>query len=378
MPVKRFLVRNSGRTDFVECRWRYRQAYVERLRPNEGGMNALVFGDIVHRSLADWYIPEKSRKKVKRGRHPRETLERIFDELDVRQRRSKMRLLDPDDEKFIEARELGVAMMDNYVNAYGQDEEIMVIYPEMPFQLDVYNEQGQYVFTQTGTTDCLCRDRRTGAWFLLEHKTAASITTGHLVLDEQANTYSTLLPAWLWENEILPPDVDVEYMMYNFLKKTTLDFDGPQNAAGLYLKDPTIQQMKDALAESGVVYSTTNMKKEDYKELCTAEGIDWEQLGDPKSDQPSDLFHRERVTRAPIQREKALERIMQQVREMKALHAGTLPVYKAPGKMKCNFCQYRDMCEMDEYGEDITRFVETQYHHWNPFKDHIWSLNLTD
>lgn len=372
----RFMVRNSGRGDFTQCRWKYERAYVDRIRPNDsGGMNALVFGDICHRGLSGFYVPERSFKKVKRGVHPAVTVERIFEKLEEEHRFNRMRLLDTSDTSFHEHKELGISMMNNYVETYGDDDKYMVVYPEMPFQHDVF-DGGKYVFTMVGTTDCLVRERSTGKFGLLEHKTAATISTGHLVLDEQANTYWTVLPMWLRENEILKEDQDLEFMDYNFLLKKVHDIDGPRNDQGQYLKSPTIAKMASELNRLGVEYSKSGMKKEDYQELCTAEGIDWEQLGDPSATQPTELFHRERVLRTPIQREKAFTRLLQQVREMKRLHAGSLPAYKEPAK-HCTWCQYKDLCEIDEYGSETEDLVQYGFHHWNPFADHIWALDIT-
>jgi hypothetical protein len=250
-----------------------------------------------------------------------------------------------------------------------------VIHPEMPFQFDVFNETGQYVFTLVGTTDCLVQERSTGAYGLLEHKTAAQISTGHLTLDEQANTYWTFMPMWLRQEGVLKPQQDIQFMDFNFMLKKVLHGEGPRNPQGLFLKSPTVGAMQAALNEAGVEYRKAGMKKDDFKTLCEEEDIDWEQLGMPSATQPTDLFHRERVMRNPVQRQKAYDRTLQQVREMKRLHSGKLPTYKMPSK-SCTWCQYKDLCEIDEYGSPTEDLIKYGFHKWNPFADHIWALDL--
>lgn len=376
MPMTtRVMLRNSERSDFNDCRWRWDLSYNQRLRPVTVGMNPLVFGDIVHRGLAAWYIPEKSRKKVVRGVRPDITVEKIFDLLEAQGRSGKVPVYDGDDTAWTEAKELAIGMMQGYLRHYGNDDHYQVIYPEMPFQLDIYDADGRYVCTLVGTSDCLVRHRSSGKLMLLEHKTAAQISTGHLFADEQANTYWCIVPMWLRENGIIEGTEDIHGIEYNFLRKAIIKDDRPMDAQGRYLNQPTVAALTAALEAKGVQFKKTGMKKEDYIDLCVNSGIQWEQLGEVSMTQPDNLFHREMVFRNEAQRQKTFIRIMQQVREMKLVRSGQLDIYKNPSK-SCSWCQYRDLCEMDELGGDTSAFVKTSFHHWNPYRDHIWSLDL--
>lgn len=373
--VTRVMVRNSERSDFTQCRWKWWLGYVDRIRPVGDRMDALLFGDIVHRALAAWYIPERSRKKVVRGVHPAITIEKIFNALELTERERQMPVFDVDSSEWYDAKELGIGMMEGYVKKYGKDDELFIVYPEMPFQLDIYNDEGKYVCTLVGTTDALVRSRSTGKMGLLENKTAAQINTDHLALDEQANTYWTVVPIWLRENGILRMDQDLEFMQYNFLRKTIIQDDRPQNAEGYYLNSPTVAQIQECLEEYEVKYVKAGMKKDDYIGLCEAHGIPWQQLGSVSATQPRDLFHREMVYRNQAQREKTMHRILAQVREMKLVRAGELELYKVPAK-HCTWCQYKDLCEIDEYGAEVDDYIASAFYHWNPYRDHIWSLDL--
>jgi hypothetical protein len=164
------MVRTSERRMFCECRQRWEWAYVHRLKPKETRFGALVFGDLVHRALAAYYIPE-SRKKRKRGPHPAETYLKLHDALADGTRTGEFRLfVDDEDENFVNARELGEEMMTNYIDLYGKDLRYLLIYPEMPFQYELKDGDGKVVCIYVGTSDALALDLETNLHVLLEHK----------------------------------------------------------------------------------------------------------------------------------------------------------------------------------------------------------------
>lgn len=335
MAATRVMVRTSERTQFCQCRQRWAWAYLERLKPRASGINALVFGSMIHRCLAEWYIPERgTAKKTIRGRHPAKTFELLCAAMEGPEAHGELRIVEYDDEKWVKHKDLGMAMMTNYVDHFGLDERYMVIYPEMPFQYNMRNSKGQYICTYVGESDCLVMDRETRQLGLLEHKTAASISTDHLFLDEQASSYWAIVPMWLRENGILKPDQDLRFMMYNFLRKTEGD-DRPMDANGARLNlDGTVSKR-----------------------------------------QPPPMFVRQRVLRGRDDRQNTYIRIAQQVREMKMAKRGDLEIYKSPSK-DCVFCEFKDMCEMDEIGGDITILKRQAFRKWNPYKAHVWSLDL--
>ena len=48
-------------------------------------------------------------------------------------------------------------------------------------------------------------------------------------------------------------------------------------------------------------------------------------------------------------------------------------VYKTPGPLfmsNCKFCEFRDMCELHETGNDWEMFKEATYGNWDPYSDH--------
>lgn len=331
---KPVMVRTSERTQFAHCRQRWHWAYVEQMRPKESRFNALVFGDLVHRALAAYYVPETARKR-RRGPHPAQTYLRLYDALADQTRTGRMDLfVDDTDEKFVDARELGEEMMTNYIDEFGKDERYLVLYPEMPFQIDLKDGRGRVVCTYVGTSDALIKDLETNRLGLFEHKTAAAIDTSHLFLDEQASTYWAIVPLWLRENGILPPDEDMDFMLYNFMRKGKKD-QRPRNEQGQCLN-------KD---------------------------------GSVSKNQPAALFKRELVFRGPEDRYSTYDRILAQVHEMNMVRSGDLEVYKAPSK-DCRFCEFRDVCELHEQRSNWEELLHATFRKWEPYKDHVWSLNV--
>jgi len=291
-----------------------------------------VFGDLIHRALADYYIPE-TMKRRRRGPHPAGSFLKYYDEIVEHGKELGLRV-PRDDQRWRDARELGEEMMTNYIDTYGKDLQYVVLYPEMPFAIDIYDHDNRYLVTWVGVSDAFIYDIGRGEYGLFEHKTAATISTGHLFLDEQASTYWTLIPRWLEENEILRPGMKMGFMLYNCMRKAKKD-ERPVNEDGHYLnKDGTVSK-----------------------------------------NQPPPLFKREIVLRGPHDREAAYDRIVAQATEMNMARTGDLEVYKAPGK-DCKSCQFRDMCELHESGADWKEFARLTMVSGkrDPYAQHVWAL----
>lgn len=368
------MVRTSERRQFCECRQHWAWAYVHRRKPKETKFNALVFGDLVHRALAEFYIPE-SKKKRKRGPHPAQTYLKLHDKLAERTRTGKFEMyVNDEDEKFVNARELGEEMMTNYIDLYGKDERFLLIYPELPFQFPLKDGDGNVVAIYVGTSDALAFDLETGRYVLLEHKTAASISLTHLFMDEQASTYWCIVPMWLRENGIIKAEDDLGAMVYNFLRKAKKDV-RPRNDAGQALNKPS----KDALTKR--LMQLTNgpvpksLKVEDLEAELVKYGVDPAKLGEPSKNQGAPLFQREMVFRGAAERYNTYDRILAQVHEMQLVRDGELEVYKSPGK-NCSFCEFRDVCELHEQDSDWTELMKATTHKWEPYVDHVWALDL--
>jgi len=369
------MVRTSERTMFCKCRQAHWWSYIEQRQPIEGWSPALVFGDMVHRCMAAYYIPE-TRKRRKRGPHPASTFGKLYDKMNANGKAFRVRV---DDEFWINARELGVGMMENYVDQWREeDKRYVILYPEMPFQIAIKDPlTGEILCIYVGTADALILDTLTGRLGLFEHKTAAAISTEHLFLDEQASSYWCLIPRWLLENEIIKPEQNMDFMLYNFMRKALKD-DRPQNALGQYLNLPTVDQLKAHLMNTGLTRDAiTGLKKDQLEALVRKRKFDPAQLGEVSKVQPPALFHRELLYRGVHEQENTYRRIIEQVREMNLVRTGAMPHYKAPSK-ECRFCEWKDICELHETGSDWKELKRITTKKWSPYEQHIWSIDLNE
>lgn len=374
---ERVFVRTSERTLFTKCRQAWWWSYKEQRVPIDKWAPALIFGDMVHRSLAAYYIPETTKRR-KRGPHPAKTFQKIFDTMDAAHKTFGIRA---DDEKWVAMEDLGVEMLENYVTMWKEeDRDYLVLYPEMPFQLDIFDpDTGKYLCTYVGTSDCLVKRLSTGKIGLLEHKTAATINTSHLFIDEQAGTYWALVPEWLIRNEIFRNPIEFDFMLYNYLRKAQAD-DRPKNEKGQSLNLPTRGDLLTA-AEGRLLIPEDvpkgKLTKEYLASLLEDEGLDPALFGQPSKTQPAPLFHREVVLRGEAERTNTMTRIVQHVRDMNKVRAGhpDFPHYKQPNR-DCGFCDWKDLCELHEAGDDWKELRRYTTKKWEPYVDHVWSLSL--
>lgn len=322
--MDKVLLRNSERTEYKRCRWRWDLHYNHRWTPVQS-KPALRFGDLVHQALAEFYRPG-----VERGPHPAETFDRLYEE-------------DADalgdfgftaDDEWEEAKDLGLAMLDHYIDVYGQDPDMEVIAPEMPFQVDIYNpKNGRYLVTMVGSLDLVVRWRPTGKIGLVDHKTAKAIQTAHLGLDEQAGAYWAFAGEFLRQQGYLEDGEEIDFILYNFLRKAKPD-PRPEDERGRKLN-------KD---------------------------------GSVSKSQPPPYFHREAVYRSETDRQNLINRVRAEAWEMAKVREGKLPLIKNPTQ-DCHWdCPMFDVCELHETGADWEEMLSVAYTTWDPYAAHRESL----
>lgn len=322
MPdLEEMMIRTSERTSFKRCRMQWRWGYLDKLNANTPNRH-LRFGLLVHEAFAVWYKPG-----IKRGRLPVKTFIKLL-EADEAQHGPLM-MKDWEADKALSAYDLGVAMLESYVDLYGKDERYEIIRPEMPFALDVHDDHGKYLFTYVGTMDAVVRDLVTGRIGLMEHKTGAKLSIpAPLALDEQAGSYWAYAPDFLRAEGVMDADEEMDFILYNFLKKSMPDT-RPVNEDGHSLnKDGSVSKL-----------------------------------------QPAPRFRRELVYRSDADRANLMKRVRQEAREIRKAREGKLPLYKNPGE-HCNWCQFRDMCEVHESGSDWRAMRRALFTEWKPYEVH--------
>lgn len=356
------LMRNSERSTFRRCRQKWEWSYNLRLEP-ERTKGALTFGRLVHSALEGWYVPGR-----KRGIHPATTFEQLY--LADAQQFSQW---DEDGERY-DALELGLAMLNGYVDEYGQDDHIEIIQSELPLEVDVYDKHGNYLCTWIGKSDAAYKDlmkSRKGKPYIgaLEHKTAKSIpddlrvNTGY---GEQGLSYWWAMSIVFKERGILPEGVELQGVQFNWLRKGMPD-ERPRNEVGHRLNKPGKAALQDACAEAGVDTKGT-MEVLTHRLL----GAGWTEhdvalLGEVSKNQPRPLFYRWPLEFSERQLDTINRRIRMEAYEMALVRAGKLPIYKNPTK-DCDWdCPFKEACEIHEMGGDFETVLELEFMEWDPY-----------
>jgi hypothetical protein len=366
-------LRTSERNTFGECIRKWWWAYREGLRPNQVKADALWFGTGIHLALAEYYPAG-----TKRGLDPVETWMRYVGDTMAWMRDHHNG--DPEQPEIVDAKTLGAAMLEGYQKFWGGDEHWDVIAPEYPFHVLIGrpNPMLNYV----GTFDGVYRDLVDGKIKLMEHKSRkATIGTRHLRLDNQAGGYWAIATHELRTQGIIGPKEHISGIEYNFLRKAMPD-DRPTNAQGLATNKPTSQHYIAAITQHveqhpwGAPPGGLTGKEKAAELVDIASKLELTVLGDVSKSQPSPLFVRYPLRRTSGERATQLQRIQDEAEHMAAVRRRELPVTKTPGD-HCNFCQFVDMCELHEQGNDWQTYRDFAYHREDPYADHREGVTQT-
>lgn len=326
------IVTTSSRSLAKRCQKAWVWRYVEGLmRPGESP-DALWFGIGVHDALAHWYL-----KGSKRGPHPAETFEAWVGE-EIRYIRAAMAERERewyDEPLYEDARVLGIAMLQEYVSKWGTDPAWDVLHVETPFKIRI-EHGGKPVGRFWSTFDGVYRDLSDGSVWLMEHKTAASIDTAYLEIDDQGGSYYAVATNVLRSRRVLGPKESIAGVMYNFLRKSMPD-DRPRNELGQSLN----------------------------------------QNGSVSKRQPVPAFVRWPVERAPSEVKRQIERLSEEMAVTQALMDGTIPVTKTPTKMCPHTCEFWTLCGLDERGNEraIRAMKKSSFLQVDPFDRYRKSAN---
>lgn len=358
-------IRTSERSAFNRCPQKWYWSYVEGLKPLHTA-NPLWFGSAIHEGLAEWY-----KLGTKRGPKPWLTFTKALEG----DRSMIVQDGGPEEEAVYEdARELGIAMLKNYVAQYGNDEDWDIIATEMPFKVKIRTSYG-FVIEYVGVWDGVFINKLTGEIWLLEHKTAARLETGHLGLDNQAGSYLAVAERVLRKRGVLKPGMHIAGIMYNILKKDTRDNRPVNPETGLVCNKPQKRHYIAMLTGTlGQLDNLEKLKISELEKLAETAGI--AVYGDPSKQQPPELLLREPVYRNKIERKKQIERIKQEALYLYKMRKGdpAYPIVKSVqqfGISACSRCPFYQLCQLDEQGDDMTEeFKAAMFKKWDPYEDH--------
>lgn len=314
------ILRTSERSAFKRCMFKWYLEYRMGYRPRTKDADALWFGIGIHEALAQWY-----RKGNRRGIHPADFWEQwAGEEINF----AKTYLDDTFDEPaWMDAKELGIAMLEQYIDYYGRDDSWSIIAVEQPFRVRITRE-GVPVAYFASRWDGVLRSLEDGKIYLLEHKTASQIVTAYLELDDQGGSYWAVASQLLRAKKILKPDEQISGIIYNFLRKAMPD-ERPVDEQGQRLnKDNSVSKR-----------------------------------------QPPQPFVRTMVERSPKEQSTQLSRIADEVAVMNAVREGIIPVTKTPTK-DCTWCPFWIPCGLHERGSEAYETVlRNNYVQIDPYQD---------
>lgn len=377
------MLRNSERSTLKRCEFLWDITYNRKLKPYTD-MPALRFGSLIHKAMAGYYIPGK-----KRGLHPRIGFEQAY-ETDLKENQELFGMRVDDDDKWVDALELGIGMMDNYVDEYGKDDEWEVLVTEHPFETIVYRPESYdpnyppeaqatavpwFVFV--GVLDGVWRYLPTKDLWMPEHKSTAGIggtkkypkIPPHLMMDDQAGSYWSFGVQALIEQQIMKQNQHLTGMLYNYLRKALPD-ERPSrlvNGERLYLNKPKKEDYVAALSRRARGVSD-KMKLTELEALAAKLKI--EVGGEVSKAQPSPYFARINIQRDEYDRNMARTRAEIDFKRAELLRSGELEMTKSPGMFTCPGCPAKDACELHETGSDWEAFLTGTTKTWDPYDEH--------
>jgi hypothetical protein len=369
------ILRTSERRAYKRCPAKWWWGYREGLKPKGAEKTPLWFGTGVHLALAEWYLPG-----TKRGPHPAETFANFAGDA-----LTSVKIADATEEQvaeYVDGKELGIKMLNGYVEKYGTDPQWSFISAEQAFRLNVpwpkaeenrqgiwVVEDGQVMLVYAGTFDGVYRDLSTGRIELLETKTAKAIMTSHLPLDDQAGSYWAVASHVLAEQGLIGKGERISAINYNFLRKALPD-ERPVDAEGYHTNKPKKADYVAAL-DGYATQTSQQLLKLTLDQLETEASVHGiTVLGERSKSQPLPLFARELVHRSAAERRTQLRRIQDEALHMQAVREGLLPVIKNPDRNCTWDCDFFTMCQLQENGGDWKTHRQVAFVQLDPYADH--------
>lgn len=339
------MVRTSERSDFKRCPWMWQETYLKGFGTRRVPTWAW-FGTAIHAALEVRYPIGTKRGSLA------DTLDAFHaavGEATGRIWQDANAILD--EEEVVDAKVLGEAMLRGYVDHYGKDQEWEVVHTEQPFQIRVPHptKAGQDIAIYVGTWDALWRNRITGEFWLVDHKTRKSFPQRweFYEINDQAGSYLWVAPEVLRHLGVFGKKDRIEGLMFNALKKHMPDT-RPRNAEGLATNKPQKVHYQDAFDAKGIHYEPKDTLAT-LQEI--AETFRVRVLGEVSAVQPAPLFHREEVWRSPQERVKQARRVQQEVTWMQDIRDGKREAFKTPTE-DCVRCKIFEYCQVDEANTD--------------------------
>lgn len=291
---------------------------------------------------------------------------------------------DDGEKTYHDALSLGHDMIEGYEETYQGDPQWEVVAPEQRFETYIPHPMSRSkktpIIKMVGTYDMLIRDHGDGGKLKqVDHKNVGAIITTHLVIDDQKGTYVALGTHSMRQAGIIGPKEKIHGMLYNFLRKGMRDTrpwskeHGYHNKPGkkhyaealVHLFGSDNEQDPDLLSVDYWMKKTLVQMQEQY---ITSNGVD-DVLGDPSKMQPPPLLVRHWEPMTLKERNRQIIRIGEEAVVMDEFRRGNLPIIKNTSR-DCTWCDFFDLCQLDEAGGDVEHAKEMQFEVKDPYFDH--------
>jgi hypothetical protein len=315
------ILRNSEVGEHERCKQRWYWGYVEGRRSRRVP-TALWLGQGIHLALAEYY----KFKGTQRGPHPAET----FADWAKGEKKNVYLRDEEDAAEKVDAVELGIIMLQGYVEHWGSETWKHVLAREQTSRLTIPNPKTHKpIVTSVGTFDLVYKDLRysTPTNWLEEHKTTVDTTVSHLSLNPQASTYWLHASAVLDDLGLIPHGALLDGMMFNFLRKAKPDERAKDEKGRALNKDGSISKV-----------------------------------------QPKPLFFRHPVPRTAAHRNETARRLALQSWEIEQRRAGKLPIHKNATKDCAWDCVFHGICELHEAGQDWEEVAKYEFTRGDPYE----------
>ena len=314
------IITTSERRDLKRCVYRWWWRYREGLTPKVLNQK-LWFGIGIHEALAVYFA--KGTRRL-----PSKALDvwHAYCDTDELSETVRMRGELEDDEAYALVRDLGAEMLRGHHEHWGGSRDLDIIFTEKEFSFPIPSlYEGEGVAGRfCSTFDGVARWRKNGMILLLEHKTAASISTRHLDDDEQTTGYWMVADYILHDLGVLGKNESINGVLFNFLAKRL----------------PTTKQVN-------------------------ADGLVLNKDGSISKQQPPPRFERPKpVLRTRGERQTSIEAIASELEHVRAFKAGELPLTKNH-TMDCFWdCPFHDLCALHDQ----------QAPGWEEFRDAMFTV----
>jgi PD-(D/E)XK nuclease superfamily len=388
------LMRNSERNDFKQCPAKWNWRWNLGLVPAMPRQDARWFGTLWHLLWATVYTPPEGKDGFTRAITNPAEIHELWDKLtkDAYVTVSSGPYFDEDKEReYWDAIELGHFMIDGQLKKWRLDPGYEVLMPEQRFhakipynarQIETYDmgsfnprvpwlPTGKFICEGRGTFDLPIRDHTDGRALvrILDWKsTNRKDNLKQANKDDQIGMYIGVSTGFLRAAGLIPTNEAVQGAIWSFAKKAKPPDPSKVDDEGRVRNNPQKKHYLEALREAKIdVPGMDKFKIDDLASLANDAKIKvW---GEVSARQGGPLFWREVIQRNKANRLRQISRIADDAEAIALVRSGNAPVTKNPAE-HCNWCDYTDLCDIEEDGGDTEGFIRDAFKYEDPYADH--------